>query len=306
MLGFLKIVAFLAVLAYFAYNSIKKRSVGEGNRARSESFFHIPTAVTGAITAAILVVVLSSFGTLGAGERGVVTRLGAVTGRVLPPGLYTVAPLVEAVTPMDVRTQKEVQKASASSKDIQNVTTTVAVNFALDPSRVAKIYQEFGDDIRSRILDPAIQEAIKSTTAKYTSEELVTKRHIVKEALTAELMVRCAQKGLVLGTGDVSITDFDFDPAFKAAAEAKMTALQKAMQTENELRQARADSAKSVASAGAEATKIRIQAQAIQAQGGAEYVQMKWIEKWDGALPTWVTGSTGTTMMISPPSGKGK
>ena len=41
-----------------------------------------------------------------------------------------------------------------------------------------------------------------------------------------------------------------------------------------------------------EAKTIQIQAQAIQAQGGAAYVQLKSIEKWDGKLPQVSGGGT--------------
>ena len=38
-------------------------------------------------------------------------------------------------------------------------------------------------------------------------------------------------------------------------------------------------------------------AQAIQSNGGANYVQLQWIEKWDGKLPTTVLGGDTKTMM---------
>jgi uncharacterized membrane protein YqiK len=41
----------------------------------------------------------------------------------------------------------------------------------------------------------------------------------------------------------------------------------------------------SIERAKAEAESIRIQAEAIKSQGGAEYVNLKWIEKRDGKLP---------------------
>ena len=54
--------------------------------------------------------------------------------------------------------------------------------------------------------------------------------------------------------------------------------------------------------AEAEAKTIQIQAQAIQVQGGAAYVQMKAIEKWDGKLPQ-VSG--GGTPFIQLPAAAG-
>ena len=45
-----------------------------------------------------------------------------------------------------------------------------------------------------------------------------------------------------------------------------------------------------VAQAEGEAKAIAIQAQAIQTSGGANYVQLKAIEKWDGKLPAYNGG----------------
>ena len=66
--------------------------------------------------------------------------------------------------------------------------------------------------------------------------------------------------------------------------------------TKNKLAQVKYAAEKPVARAQAEATTIRIQAEAIQKQGGAEYVKLKWIEKWNGALPT--TSLAGATPLI--------
>lgn len=52
-----------------------------------------------------------------------------------------------------------------------------------------------------------------------------------------------------------------------------------------------------VAQAGGEATAITIQAKAIQNEGGAEYVSLKWIEKWNGELPDTVVGSESDIML---------
>ena len=46
------------------------------------------------------------------------------------------------------------------------------------------------------------------------------------------------------------------------------------------------------AQAEGEAKAIAIQAQAIQSNGGAQYVQLQAIEKWNGQLPTYMMGNT--------------
>ena len=52
-----------------------------------------------------------------------------------------------------------------------------------------------------------------------------------------------------------------------------------------------------LALAKGEAEAISIQAQAIQSNGGQNYVQLQWIGKWDGKLPTTVLGGDSKTLM---------
>ena len=78
---------------------------------------YIRIVVVGVI---ILILVLGSFTIVGAGHVGVVTRLGAVN-RVVDPGMIFKIPLIESVTQMETRTQKEQVDAAAASKDLQEV-----------------------------------------------------------------------------------------------------------------------------------------------------------------------------------------
>lgn len=301
MLEFLKFAALIGVAAAFALAAIKRRAT---ERGRTETFISIPIVTAGVLVFIAALIGVSSFGTLGAGERGVVLRFGGVTGRVLTPGLYGVMPIIEGVHSMNVQVQKETAKAAAVSKDMQQVTTEVALNYSLAPESVAKVFASIGDSYRERIIDPAIQEAVKATTAKYTATELVTARHTVKEVLMQELTDRLGTHGILVD--GVSLTDFAFTAEYMKAIEEKVTATQQAMKAENDLKTVQFEAQQRVEQARAEAEAIRIQAQAIQSQGGREYVTLKAIEKWDGSVPQWVMGgSNGQSpipfIQITPP-----
>jgi regulator of protease activity HflC (stomatin/prohibitin superfamily) len=97
----------------------------------------------------------------------------------------------------------------------------------------------------------------------------------------------------------VNITNFDFSQSFNAAIEAKVTAEQSALAAKNKLEQVKFEAEQRVTQAKGEAEAIKIQAAAIQAQGGQEYVSLKWVEKWNGALPTTQLGNSGFTPLIS-------
>lgn len=244
-----------------------------------KKFIFIPIS----IVVLIVILLINPIVTVGAGKRGVVTRWGAVQDRILGEGISLVAPIADNVVKMDVKTQKEEREASSASKDLQAVNTTVAINYRLDPTKVNKIYQSVGNDYAVKIIDPAIQEYIKSATSKYTAEELITKREQVKEYLQTHLKENLAKNDILLE--DVFITDFKFSDSFDKAIESKVTAEQRALESKNKLEQVKFEAEQQIATAKAEAESIRIKAQAVTQQGGADYVKLQAIQKWDGKLP---------------------
>jgi len=299
-----KLAAFFGILGYFGRKAIKKetttsKDVYGRETSKTHTSVNLVTAAVGVVSAIISLTLLSSFGTIGAGERGTVTRFGAVTGRIAQPGLYWVLPFFEGMHMTNVQTQKEAATAEAVSKDLQSVKTQIALNYSVKPNSVAMLYKEVGDSYKEKLIDPAIQEAIKSVTAKFTAESLVVNRHRAKEMTINELNDRMSNYFQIEA---VNMTDFDFDPNFKAAIEAKVTSNQLALKAKNDAEivfntqrekfyTASADSNVTIAAAKAEAEAIRIKTEAIRQQGGAEYVRLKAIEKWNGDVPTWVTGS---------------
>ena len=176
---------------------------------------------------------LMAIGEVPAGHRGVVLRFGAVTDSTLGEGLYFVTPIVNKVELMSVQVDAYDADAKALSKDLQDVSTVVTLNYYLDESRVNRIYQTLRKDYLDRIARPAVQEAVKSATAQYDASELITRRPEVKESIKRTLETRLAEHGIKVDT--VSITDFTFSSIFSQAIEDKVRAQQKALEAENRL-----------------------------------------------------------------------
>lgn len=251
----------------------------------------------GLIVLLAVVLMFAPFTIVGAGEVGVVTRVGAFT-RTLGPGMHWLTPAVEGVTKFDVQTQKEQTDASAASADLQTVNTTVAVNFNVDPDKVGDLYVRVGENYKSKVIDPAIQEVVKAVTAKYTAEQLLTKRTDVTSDMQVALSERLAQYDIIVGANGVSIVNFAFSDSFNQAIEAKVTAEQNALAAKNKLDQVKYEAEQTVATAQAQAEAIKIQAQAINSQGGADYVALQKIKQWDGHGCTSYCGLD--TMFITP------
>lgn len=235
------------------------------------------------------VLLFGSFGTISAGYVGVETRLGKVVGEK-QPGLYFKLPIIEHVTTMDVQTQKDQTDATAASNDLQQVTATVAVNYHVEPADATTIYANIGADYADRIIAPAVQESVKSVTANYTAEQLITDRETVRVAILTLLTTKLQAYGIQTDT--LNIVNFAFSDQFNTAIESKVTAQQNALAAQNKLQQVQFEAQQTIASAQAQAQAIKIQAEAINSQGGADYVQLQAVKQWDGHLPeTYIPGS---------------
>ncbi|SHN49244.1 prohibitin family protein [Desulfitobacterium chlororespirans] len=244
----------------------------------------------GLVIVLLVILALDAFVIVNAGQRGIVLQLGAVRPIVLTEGLHFKIPFVQSVVPMEVRVQKSQSEQTAASKDLQIVTTTVAVNFHLDPIQVNKLYQNVGLSYGERIVDPAIGEAVKAITAQYTAEELISKRSEVSAKIKETLASKLATYYMVLD--EINITEFKFSQEFNNAIEQKQIAEQQALKANLDLQRIEIEAKQKVEQAKAEAESLRLQKQEVT----SELVQLreieakiKAIEKWDGKLPN-VTG----------------
>lgn len=245
----------------------------------------------------ILILAFGSFGTISVGNVGVKTRFSKVVGTI-QPGLYFKLPFAEQVTSMDVQTQKDQTDATAASNDLQSVTATVAVNYHVEPQDATTIFSSLGANYADRIIAPAIQESIKSVTANYTAEQLVTEREKVRGEILTLLTTKLQTYGVQTDT--LNIINFNFSSDFNKAIEAKVTAQQNALAAQNKLAQVQFEAQQTIATAKAQAEAQAIQTQALQNNGGQAYVQLQTIkvqqaavDKWNGVLPTqMIPGST--------------
>ncbi|MBF0564098.1 MAG: prohibitin family protein [Nitrospirae bacterium] len=238
------------------------------------------------IVAVIVIISLNPFTTIGAGERGVVLRFGAVAPEVLDEGLHMLIPFVQRVVKIDVKVQKAETTAAASSKDLQEVTSTIAVNYHIIPTEANKVYQNVGYLLKENIIDPAVQEIVKATTAKYTAEELITKRPAVSDAMKNGLNERLSKFFVVVD--EFSIVNFSFSKQFMEAIESKQTAEQLALKASRDLDRIKIEAEQKITQARAEAEALRLQKENISPdliKLRRIEATMKAIEKWNGIMP---------------------
>ncbi len=214
-----------------------------------------------------------------AGHTGVKVTLGAVGDDVLPEGMHFKVPFVTNVVVMDNRVLKTEVECSSASKDLQTVSSVIALNYRVGKENSASLYKNVGTSFEAIIVNPAIQECVKSVTAKYTAEELITERQLVGDQMKEALQEKIGPYGLDIEV--FNIISFEFSEEFNAAIEAKQTAQQNALKAEQDLARIKVEAEQKIEQARAEAEAYRLKNEQIT----DKTLAMEWIDKWNGELP---------------------
>ncbi|MEG3937507.1 MULTISPECIES: prohibitin family protein [unclassified Microcoleus] len=249
-----------------------------------------------AVKLALLIVFLSIlskfFVIVNAGERGVLMQFGKVQEQVLGEGIHVIVPTVYTVKKLSVRVQKQESSAEASSKDLQDVFTDVALNWHILPEEANAIFQQIGDEkeVVARIIEPAVEEVLKAVMAKYTAEEIITKRGEVKATVDDSLTLRLVTYHIAVD--DISLVHVHFSERFSEAVEAKQIAEQEAKKGEFLALKAakQADAKVNLAKGEAEVQRL------LRDNLTPELLERQAIEKWDGKLPL-IVGDGGKNLL---------
>lgn len=283
--------------------------------------------VAGMAAAAVTVLagataIFGSWYTVDEGERGVLTRNGAVIG-VATPGLGFKLPLVDDVEKISVRTEiATFDELAAYSRDQQPAVMRVSVNYRILPDQVTTVYSSYGnaEALAERLIHPRVFEELKTVFGQYTAVSAVQSRD--KLNLDARNQIAEAVKGPVVIEG-VQIENIDFSSAYEESIEQRMlaevevqrlhqNAEREKVQQEITVTQARAQaesrrleadahaySIEKQAAAEAESVRLRgeAEASALRAKGAAlkdnpTLIELRAAELWDGKLPvTMVPGA---------------
>lgn len=231
--------------------------------------------VGGVVVGLIILFLLFCFRVVGVGQEGIVTRFGKVS-REQGSGVLIKAPWpIEHLTKLSIQNQKVQLEASAATHDLQTVTTTVALNYNLTPATVGQVYRQVGTSYLTVVIDPILQETVKSVTSQYDATDLVDQRPAVEAKTLADLQAALTAKGITVD--NFSIVNFSFSKEFSDAIEQKQVAAQQVQQAQYKLQQA------------------QLNAQANQAQVAAltpAVLEQQAIQKWDGVMPKVVGGSS--------------
>lgn len=234
----------------------------------------------GIIAALVVLISFNSFVILNPGQAGVLSILGKAQDGVLLEGIHLRPPLVSNVDVYDLTVQKFEVPAESSTKDLQDLKASFAINFRLDPVQVVEIRRKQGtlQNIVSKIIAPQTQESFKIAAARRTVEEAITKRNELKEDFDNALSDRLDKYGIIIL--DTSVVDLSFSPEFARAVEEKQIAEQKSQRAVYVAREAEQQAQADINRAKGKAEAQRLLAETLRAQGGDLVLQKEAIEAW--------------------------
>ena len=306
MVGFIFGIIFLiagiiAAVCLAQYKKIEKTEEyvldEEGNRVRSSYGGYRTTtketvtkplakfSVVSVVAGVFLAILLTFFGCIASvdtGHVGIVKTFGKVEDYTFDSGFHLKAPW-NSVTQMDNRVQKTTVELPCFSSDIQEVNTTYTVNYQISKTNAQNLYRDVGIGYLETVVNPTIQESVKTIVAKYTAEKLISERATLAEEIEALLSTNLAKYNIDVTS--TAIENMDFTDSFTNAVEAKVVAEQNKIKAEKEneqalakaendkliaIKNAEAQAAANIEAANAAAAIVRIEAEAAEYQGQKE------------------------------------
>ena len=225
----------------------------------------------------LIVTIFCSFKTIKSGEIGLKVRFGKIVDSSLKEGLNLKIPYLEKIVIVNIKVQKVVIDTESSSKDLQTIQTSLAVNYRIKSETASNLYKTVGNNYEDTILDPAIKESLKATIAKYTAEEVITKRAEVSDEAMSELQNKVEKYGIIID--NFNITNLSFSEEYSKAIEEKQVA-------EQQLAKVKLEAEAKIVEAEATNKANELLKQTLT----DEIIAKEFIEKWDGKLPTTYAG----------------
>ena len=262
-------------------------------------------------------VLLGSWYTIDARERGVYLRNGAVM-KTAEPGLGFKWPFIDAVYRISTQTHTYQWKGvNAYSQDQQAADLVVSVTYRVNPAKVTELYTNYGtpENVVSRVLSPVVMRDLKVVFGRFSAARAITERGALNSIARDTILNALNDEPIIIES--VQIEDIQFSKEYERSIEQRMQAEVEVQRLRQNLDRekvqadivrtkasAEADAVIARAKAEADATKMQGEAtaSAIKARGEAlrenkQLVDLVQAERWDGKLPTHVLPSTSIPML---------
>lgn len=286
------ILSIVIAIACFAVSLIKL----DVDNKEYQKPFEIGFRISGGILVglSILFLIISFLYIVNPGEVGVEILFGKVV-KYAPSGMNIKNPLAKIVK-MDLRTKKYQTKLEGASKDLQEIGIDIAINYRLDYEKIADLYNQVGVDYEVKVIEPAVMNLSKAAVSQFPIADVIVKRNELSTLILDSLTERLSKYYIILET--VNLNNIAFAPSFTKVVEEKQIEEQKIKTAEYQKEQAKQKAEQLIIEAKAEAETKILNARAesekqrlLKYATSKEVIELKWIEKWDGNLPTYMMGN---------------
>lgn len=269
---------------------------------------------------AAVIVLVNSVTIIPTGYTGVKTTLGQVSETPVRSGITLKIPFIQSVElvnnkQQDITFRNKIWSETKERTAIYYENITVTYQLVADKS--SWIFANVTDYENNMVTDNLVASSIKAAS-KNLSDTDATNRSII-EPLSLEMLQATIDKKYgegVVYINMIVIDNADFDESYNQAIAGKQQALieaeTQAIENQKAIDKAEADAkvAKTKAESKAETELIEAQAESeknelLEQSITENILKDKWIEKWDGKLPQYMTGdSQGILIGISPDKGE--
>ena len=243
------------------------------------------------------------------GHIGIVKRFSEAKKQV-SPGLHFKVPFVDSVESIEVRTRKNEEKMSSSTKEQMPVTVHVSVNWTVNRDSALDLFKQYGglSQFEQRILAPRFRSATKDVIPQYEAEQLIQDRASAIQGIERSLVEEMRDFPVIVD--NIQIENIELPKKYLTSIETKQTEKNLAAAEQHKLERQRLEALRAVNTADAKAQGIikvaEAEADAIRLKGQAEaeaieakakalrdnplIVSLTEAQAWDGRLPSTIMG----------------
>ena len=234
-----------------------------------------------------LITLFSSFYTVKSTERGVLSTFGKIHDKAVSDGLHLKIPFIQTIQKVNVQQKKFDGTEDSYTRDVQTSEVSYTINYDLVRENVSLLIKNVGADYHTRIVEPYIRSAVKSSFGNFNATQIVENRDKVRHEIEDKLRQTLDRRYFT--NIHFQLVNIDFDDQFETAIKEKQVAEQNALKAKNVTIQIEEQAKQTKIKAEAEAEAIRIKANALEKN--PRLVEYEAVQKWDGQLPEYTGGA---------------
>ena len=180
-----------------------------------------------------------------------------------------------------------------NAKDGSEFTIDPTISLKIIDGRSPVVFKKYRKELKDVIegtLYNYVKDAFRIQLNRYTTDEIVSNRALVEKSIEQYLSQTLTKENFKL---EQLTSGLKYPDVIVQSVNAKNKAVQEAMKVENELKVVEAEAKKKIVAAEAEYKANELRTKSLT----PAVLQKMWIEKWDGTIPTVVTGGNSSTFL---------